>query len=231
MSHLFWLDEEHLRRIRHRFPKPRGVKRADDRRVLSGIIHVIRKWPTMAGCADRVRASQDFVQPVCQMVSDRRVRPHLQGAGAARSGRRYNHDRQHPSESTPDGGKPVKLHTICDGRGRPLNFFLSAGQMSDAKGALALLSALPPATMLGDKGYDADWFRTALAERGIEACIPARRRRKCPAAHDTKLYRKAQIENLFGRLKDWWRIGTRYDRCGELFFSAICIAATLVFWL
>ena len=43
MSHLFWLDEEHLKRIGYMFPKPRGVKRADDRRVLSGIIHVIRK--------------------------------------------------------------------------------------------------------------------------------------------------------------------------------------------
>ena len=26
MSHLFWLDEEHLKRIGHMFPKPRGVK-------------------------------------------------------------------------------------------------------------------------------------------------------------------------------------------------------------
>ena len=83
MSHLFWLDEEHLKRIRRMFPKPRGVRRADDRRVLS--VHVIRN----GRCAVRVRASQDFVEPVCQMVSDRRVRPHLQGASAARSGRRY----------------------------------------------------------------------------------------------------------------------------------------------
>ncbi len=42
MSHLFWLDQEHLNRIKHMFPKPRGVARSDDRRVLSGIIHVIR---------------------------------------------------------------------------------------------------------------------------------------------------------------------------------------------
>ena len=42
MSHLFWLDQEHLKRIQHLFPKPRGVERVDDRRVLSGIIHVIR---------------------------------------------------------------------------------------------------------------------------------------------------------------------------------------------
>ena len=42
MSHLFWLDREHLTRIKHMFPKPRGVARSDDRKVLSGIIHVIR---------------------------------------------------------------------------------------------------------------------------------------------------------------------------------------------
>jgi len=105
--------------------------------------------------------------------------------------------------------------------------------MSDAKGALALLAKLPPAKMLlGDKGYDADWFRGALAERGTESCIPARRGRKNPANHDFKLYRQRhRIENLFARLKDWRRIATRYDRCGELFLSAICIAASVIFWL
>jgi hypothetical protein len=31
-----------------------------------------------------------------------------------------------------------------------------------------MLDALPPAkALLGDRGYDADWFRHALAERGI----------------------------------------------------------------
>jgi transposase len=116
---------------------------------------------------------------------------------------------------------------VCDRLGRPLTFFLSPGQMSDAKGALALLDALPPATMLlADKGYDADWFREALEENGISACIPARRGRKNPAGHDRKLYKQRhRIENLFARLKDWRRIATRYDRCGDLFLSAICIAA------
>ncbi len=45
---------------------------------------------------------------------------------------------------------------VGDGRGRPLNFFLSPGQMSDAKGALVLLAELPPAKcLLGDKDYRA----------------------------------------------------------------------------
>ncbi|MBZ0163738.1 MAG: transposase [Notoacmeibacter sp.] len=42
MSHLFWLQEANLKRIHHLFRKPRGVARADDRKVFSGIIHVIR---------------------------------------------------------------------------------------------------------------------------------------------------------------------------------------------
>ena len=105
--------------------------------------------------------------------------------------------------------------------------------MSDAKGALDLLGSLPPAKMLpGDKGYDADWFNAALAERGISARIPARRGRRNPADHDASLYRKRhRIENLFARLKDWRSIATRYDRCGELFLSAIFIAATDILWL
>jgi transposase len=51
-------------------------------------------------------------------------------------------------------------------------------------------------------------------------------------ARDRKLYKQRhRIENLFARLKDWRRIATRYDRCSELFLSAICIAATVMFWL
>ena len=131
------------------------------------------------------------------------------------------------------GGLKSKLHMVCDGLGRPLTFFLSAGQMSDAKGALALLGALPPAKMLlADKVYDADWFREALLNKKICACIPARSGRKRPASHDQKLYKQRhRIENLFARLKDWRRIATRYDRCGEIFLSAICIAATVIFLL
>jgi transposase len=108
---------------------------------------------------------------------------------------------------------------------------LSEGQMSDYKGAALMLNALPHAKeLLGDKGYDADWFRQALAERGITACIPSKSNRKAPIEHDRILYRQRhKIENMFGRLKDWRRIHTRYDRCAHTFMSAICIAATVIF--
>ncbi|MBY6201419.1 transposase [Maritalea mobilis] len=78
----------------------------------------------------------------------------------------------------------------------------------------------------------ANWLREALADKGIVPCIPARRGRRKPASHDRKLYKQRhRVENLFARLKDWRHIATRYDRCCELFLSAICIAATVMFWL
>ena len=64
--------------------------------------------------------------------------------------------------------------------------------------------------LLGDKGYDADWFRQALAEREIRACIASKYNRKKPIEHNRTLYRQRhKIENMFGRLKDWRRIHTR----------------------
>jgi len=110
---------------------------------------------------------------------------------------------------------------------------LSEGQMSDYKGAALMIDAFPKAkALLGDKGYDADWFRQALSERGITPCIPPKSNRKLQISYDKTLYRQRhKIENMFGRLKDWRRVHTRYDRCAHTFMSAICIAATVIFWL
>ncbi len=110
---------------------------------------------------------------------------------------------------------------------------LSEGQMSDYKGAALMIDAFPKAkALLGDKGYDAGWFRQALADRGITPCIPSKTNRKVQIEYDKTLYRQRhKIENMFGRLKDWRRVHTRYDRCAHTFMSAICIAATVIFWL
>ena len=51
----------------------------------------------------------------------------------------------------------TKLHAVSDSHGRPLSFFVTAGQVSDYIGARALLSSLPSVDwLLGDRGYDAD---------------------------------------------------------------------------
>jgi transposase len=35
---------------------------------------------------------------------------------------------------------------------------------------------------------------------------------------------------MFGRLKDWRRVATRYDRCAHAFLAAITLAATVSIW-
>ncbi len=51
----------------------------------------------------------------------------------------------------------TKLHAVTDSNGRPISFFMTAGQVSDYIGAAALLDELPKAQwLLADRGYDAD---------------------------------------------------------------------------
>ncbi len=126
-----------------------------------------------------------------------------------------------------------KLHAACNGKGKPLALALTEGQVSDYKGAAILLDSLPEAReLLADRGYDAAWFRNALLNKGITPCIPSKKNRKQPVCHDKNLYRQRQkIEIMFGRLKDWRRIAMRYDRCAHTFFSAICLACAVIFYL
>ena len=72
----------------------------------------------------------------------------------------------------------TKLHAVTDTIGRPIQFFMTAGQVSDYTGARAMVSGLPPADWLcGDRGYDADWSRKVIVDMGITPCIPGRKSR------------------------------------------------------
>ena len=74
--------------------------------------------------------------------------------------------------------------------------------------------------------------KATRSKRGIVACIPAKSNQKLAIPYDAALYNKRhKIENMFGRLKDWRRVRSRYDRCAHTYFSAICIAADVVFRL
>lgn len=105
---------------------------------------------------------------------------------------------------------------------------MTAGQVSDYTGAAALLDEMPKAQwLLGDRGYDADWFRDAFQAKGIRPCIPGRRSRNEPVRYDERRYRRRnRIKIMFSRLKDRRRVASRYDRRPTVFFSAIALAAT-----
>lgn len=83
------------------------------------------------------------------------------------------------------GGMNTKQHAVCDRECRSVSFFITAGQVSVYKGAVALLGGLPNAKcLLGDRGYAADWFREALKDKGIRASIPGRKPRSNPAKYN-----------------------------------------------
>ena len=125
------------------------------------------------------------------------------------------------------------MHAICDEEGNPIRLLLTEGQVADIRGAEQMLEDMPSAKiMLADKGYDSDNYRNALKARGIESCIPCRKNKKKQHIYDKALYKKRhRVENMFGKLKDWRRIAMRYDRCAHAFYSAICIAAIVIFYL
>lgn len=104
------------------------------------------------------------------------------------------------SHGAPHG---IELVREKGGRGRQIGFFMSAGQVSDYTGAAALLGSLPKAGwLLADRGYDTDWFREALKDKGIKVCIPGRKSRKKAVKYDKRRYKmRNRIEIMFGRLK------------------------------
>ena len=64
MSDYFWLREAQFERIKPYFRLSHGVPRVDDRRVVSGIIHVNPQRLATAGCSGGPGAAQDLVQQV-----------------------------------------------------------------------------------------------------------------------------------------------------------------------
>ncbi len=105
--------------------------------------------------------------------------------------------------------------------------------MADCRAAEALLERLPPTDLLlGDKAYDSDKLRRLIEARGAAPNIPPKTNRRWKSCFSPFLYRQRNaIERMFGRLKDFRRIATRYDKLARNFLAAIAIAATVCYWL
>jgi transposase len=105
--------------------------------------------------------------------------------------------------------------------------------MADITMAVPLLEGLAPTKrLIADKAYDADRLRDWLQVRGIEAVIPGRAARAVVYPLNRVAYRRRNvIERMFGWLKNWKRIATRYDRLAINYLAAIALVATVTQWL
>ena len=84
----------------------------------------------------------------------------------------------------------------------------------------------------GDKGYDSNAVRRQIEEAGAAPNIPPKLNRRYRPGFSKALYRNRNaIERMFGRLKDFRRIATRYDRRADVFLAAVALAATVSYWL
>lgn len=247
---LFWLSDEKWARIEPHLPTDvRGKARVDDRRVISGIVHVLKsgcRWedvPFEYGPPTTIY--NRFVR-----WADRGIWENLFNAVAARgrSGHTHmidsTHVKAHRSASgghggeenqavgRSRGGRNTKIHAIADAKGRLLTFVLTGGEAHDCPIGAELIDAVEPAeVLLADKGYDSAELRQQLKDRGTRPVIPNRSNRKKKFRFDRKRYRERhKIENAFCRLKDFRRVATRYDKLAVVFAASVHLAATIAWW-
>ncbi|WP_431272477.1 IS5 family transposase [Dankookia sp. P2] len=141
------------------------------------------------------------------------------------------------------GGFGSKLHLRCDRRGRPMAFVLTPGERNERMALPDLLAAgavrrggrgpprLRPKTLVGDRGYTGQPARDLLRRRGIAAAIPQLRTEKRPRLMDWNLYRERNVvERLVGRLKEYRRVATRYDKLAACYLAFVQLTAVRM-WL
>jgi transposase len=116
------------------------------------------------------------------MIDTSIVRVHQHGACITRNRRQ--------SMGRSRGGLTSKIHAVVDTSGLPVRLALTAGEAHDNRLAGRLLSRLKSGTMLlADRGYDADWIRDLVRQRGAWANIPPKRNRTEALCFSPYLYR------------------------------------------
>lgn len=120
---------------------------------------------------------------------------------------------------------------MCDALGNPLRFIVTGGAQHDCTQAQALLEGFHAHAVLADKGYDADALVNEIQQTGAVAVIPPRSHRTVRRDYDKALYKERNlVERMFGYLKHFRRVATRYDKTVLSFLSFVQLAASYL-WL
>ena len=156
--------------------------------------------------------------------------------GSCLSSRSKKSDAQNEALGRSRGGFSTKIHVVCDALGNPLRLVLTPGQSGDSPQAQPLLVPLMGQTdkveaILADKGYDADALLEQIALWEAEAVIPSKKNRKEQRDIDWELYRdRNKIECFIGRIKQYRRIATRYEKTARNYLAMLHLVSSMV-WL
>ena len=163
------------------------------------------------------------LQNVC--IDSTVIRAHACAAGAAKS------DAVAEALGRSRGGFSCKIHALTDALGLPVRFILTGGQAADITQAIPLMEGIGTSVLLADKGYDADALLDWLKQRAIAAVIPPKANRKVQRSCDWYLYKERHvIECMFGKLKYYRRIASRFEKKASHFKEMLAFAAVLL-WL
>ena len=104
---------------------------------------------------------------------------------------------------------------------------LAPGQAHEAPMAPALLDMLPdiPLWLVADKGYSSDALRERVWNMGARPAIPAKRNEAPVRCPDWIYVHRNQVERLWGRLKEWRAVATRYEKTACSFMGVLCLTA------
>lgn len=144
------------------------------------------------------------------------------------------------------GGFGTKIHLATDGSGLPLNIVLSPGQAHESQFAQRLLDGIGVQrqngsmkrrghAVLADKAYSGNALRNALKNKGIKTVIPRKSNEKMASDGRSQLDRDAYrnrnvVERCFGRLKEYRRIATRYDKTARNYLAMVKLGCIRLFY-
>ena len=83
--------------------------------------------------------------------------------------------------------------------------------------------------MGGDRAYDSNAIRQALAQANKEAVIPPRSNRTNSPDYDREKYKQRnRVERLFNRLKHFRAVATRNDKLAQMFLGGTLAALIFI---
>ena len=108
-------------------------------------------------------------------------------------------------------------------------FSLSGGQAHDGPEGRALLESwadpVEDVPMVMDRAYEGDKTRQLVSDLRMTPVVPPKANRKNPWDLDEETYkRRNEVERLFGRLKRWRRVYTRYDKLDVMYSAFVSLA-------
>jgi transposase len=95
--------------------------------------------------------------------------------------------------------------------------------------AVPLLAQLPgvPRWVVADRGYSSHAFRAHIWHSGARPAIPPKRNEAAVACPDWAYTNRNRVERLWGRLKEWRAVATRYEKTARSFLGVLCLAASM----